>query len=645
MFSRTLRSILILIGLCFLPISVESQSAYSAIISPLTVDNFPVIHSYLEVYDGEGRFVHDLQREHLSIIEDNLEIPVSEIKKLETGVQFVLALNLGPTFAIRDSNGISRNDRLEGSLSGWAANHDSAYDDLSFLTNDGPENVHLTSAVQWLNSYNVYGTNPRTAVPSLDVLVRAIEVASDPVPRVGMGRAILLLTPPPNQTGIDSLQSIISLAKQEGVKIFIWMISSPAYFTSQGAVLLADMAEQTGGRFFAFSGDEDFPDVEDYLEPTRYIYSISYDSKIRTNEPHQVFARINIGDQKIESSNQNLDIIISPPNPIFLAPPLGIVRANTAPIVDTLSDQLDYTPGEQDLAIVVEFPDGYPRGIKRTSLYVDGKLADENLSEPFENFTWNLKGFSSSGSHLLQVEIEDVLGLKSYSIEHHIKITIQQTPQSVISSMRENAPIIAGVSVALAGGILVLVMIVGGHIQPKAFGHRRKKKSRRVKTGDLEDDTLTQSDSYDAASQKQKMPKWLNKIAWAQWDKPSPRPIAFLEPFNDFAKNALKNPIPLSAGEITFGRDTIQAKIPINDPALENLHSRLIVTEDENFTIFDERTTAGTWVNYKRIPDGGTAIYHGDIVHIAHIGLRLKIVDKSRIPKAIVIPVESQSLE
>jgi len=645
MFSRTLRSILILIGFCSIPISVKSQSAYSAILSPPTADNFPVIHSYLEVYDGEGKFIHDLKSDQISIIEDNLEIPVSDIRKIETGVQFVLAVNLGPTFAIRDSNGISRNDRLEGALSGWAANHDSVNDDLSFLTNDGPEHVHLTNAVQWLNSYNIYATNPRTAVPSLDVLVRAIEVASDPVPRVGMGRAVLLLTPPPNQTGIDSLQSIISLAKQESVKIFIWMVSSPAYFTSQGAVLLADMANQTGGRFFAFSSDEDFPGVDDYLESLRFIYSLTYDSQIRTNEPHQVFTEIYVDDQIIESSTQNIDITISPPNPIFLAPPLEIVRANTAPLVDTLSEQLDYTPEEQDLAIVVEFPDGYPRTIRRTSLYVDGKLADENLTEPFDDFTWNLKGFSSSGNHLLQVEIEDILGLKSYSIEHHIKITVQQTPQSVISSLRENAPVIAGVTAAVAGGILVLVMIVGGHIKPKAFGSRRKKASRKLKIGDLEDDSLIQIDGKNTAPQNQKIPKWLNKIAWSQWDKPAPRPIAFLEPFNDIAQNLLKNPIPLSAGEITFGRDTNQAKIPMNDPALENLHSRLIITEDEIITIFDEKTTAGTWVNYINIPDDGTVIDHGDIIHIAHIGLRLKIVDKSRIPKAIVIPVESQSTE
>jgi len=496
-----------------------------------------------------------------------------------------------------------------------------------------------------LNSYNIYGTDPRTAEPSLDVLIRAIEVASDPVPRTGMGRAVLLLTPPPTEAGETTLSSIISIANQEGVRIFVWMISSPEFFMSEGATRLADMADQTRGSFYAFSGVEDFPDIDDYLEPLRYVYEFSYESKIRTGEPHQVYAQATIGDQKIESQPQNLGIRVNPPNPIFLSPPVEIIRANTAPFIDSIAEDPGYTPEEQVLEILVEFPDDHQRALTRSTLYVDGVIKDENLSEPFKVFTWDLREYTSSANHHLQVELEDSLGLKSYSIEHRIKIIIKRTPQSVISSMARNAPLIAGVSAAVAGGILVLVLIVGGHIQPKDFGHRRKKSSKRAKIQDFVDESQPDDGFLGTAPQKQRMPKWLNKIAWAHWDTPAPQPVAYLDPFNDTAKHTLKTSIPLPIGEVSFGRDPTRAKIALKELALEKLHTKFIVSEDENFTIFDVGTTAGTWVNYQPISENGTTVSHGDIIHMGPLGFRLNYEDKTRIPKAVVIPADRSSVE
>ena len=44
----------------------------------------------------------------------------------------------------------------------------------------------------------------------------------------------------------------------------------------------------------------------------------------------------------------------------------------------------------QPLEIIVEFPDGHPRPLVRTTLYVDGQIAAENTAEPFNAFTWDL---------------------------------------------------------------------------------------------------------------------------------------------------------------------------------------------------------------------------------------------------------------
>lgn len=179
------------------------------------------------------------------------------------------------------------------------------------------------------------------------------------------------------------------------------MVSSPAYFTSQGAELLSNMANQTGGQFFAYSGAEAIPEIETYLAPLRYVYALSYELKIRNSEPHQVYAQIIFDGTRLTSEPQDFDLQVLPPNPIFISPPLQIFRANKSAIVDTLNETAEYTPKEQILEILIEFPDGRPRPLTRTTLYVDGSIADENTTDPFATFTWDLTAyeFKQPSSH------------------------------------------------------------------------------------------------------------------------------------------------------------------------------------------------------------------------------------------------------
>ena len=174
-----------------------------------------------------------------------------------------------------------------------------------------------------------------------------------------MGRAILLLTPPPDRAAIGALQSLISLAQQDAIRVNIWMVSSPSDFTSEGATQLAEMAEQTGGQFFAYSGEETFP------EPLRYIYHLTYESKIDTTETHTLLAKVENEYFSISSSPQSFDLQVLPPNPILITPPVQIVRANRAEFDAALSNESDFTPTSQGIEIVVEFPDGLPRSLSR----------------------------------------------------------------------------------------------------------------------------------------------------------------------------------------------------------------------------------------------------------------------------------------
>jgi hypothetical protein len=253
---------------------------------------------------------------------------------------------------------------------------------------------------------------------------------------------VLILTPPPDRAGTAALQSIISLAKQEHIRVYVWMVSSPAYFTTGGAAQLVELAEQTGGQFFAYSGDENIPDIESYLEPLRYIYSINYKSRIVSGNTHQITAHIETEGLDLTTEPQSFDFNILPPNPIFVSPPLNIFRADKTPIGDALTEKMNYTPTEQSVEILIEFPDGRARPLARTTLYVDGSIAAENTAPPFDKFTWRLEDYTSSGTHLLQVEALDSLGLSGVSIETTVQVTVQQTPQSVAATIAKNGNLV-----------------------------------------------------------------------------------------------------------------------------------------------------------------------------------------------------------
>ena len=165
---------------------------------------------------------------------------------------------------------------------------------------------------------------------------------------------------------------------------------------------------QTGGKFFAFSGAEILPDIQTYLEPLRFEYSLSYTSTIDKPGSHSLVIKIKRGDLQLSTPLQVFSLNILPPNPMFLSPPVEITRNSPA---DSLNPQDDLAPREQTLQILVEFPDGYKRPLKFLRLYVDNQMVVEKTGAPFDSLVWDLTGYTTPGRHLLRLEVQDVLGL------------------------------------------------------------------------------------------------------------------------------------------------------------------------------------------------------------------------------------------
>src|SRR4030042_4875339 len=177
--------------------SSSAQADFKATLTAPDTSGFPYLVSYLDVHDPSGGFVHGLTPQDVTIQENGVTVPVSELEEQTRGVQFVIAITPGTTFTIRDAQGISRYEYLlQGFLAGGWVRQPTGLDDFSLITLGGPQLTHSSRPVSLHSSLEAYTPDDSNTVPSLEVLASALQVASDPTLRPGMERAILFITPP-----------------------------------------------------------------------------------------------------------------------------------------------------------------------------------------------------------------------------------------------------------------------------------------------------------------------------------------------------------------------------------------------------------------------------------------------------------------
>jgi len=599
----------------------SAQGGGRADLYDLQTGSFPVMTATLDVSDAAGGFVSGLTKERITALEDDQPRPLDSLQELQLGVQFVVAFNPGPVFANRDVNGVSHCDKLLAALRDWAAARPSdASDDLSLVTTDGLVSSHMAAASDFLTILSAYQPQPRSITPSLGTLSQALDIAAEPAAETGMKKAVLFITPLPESDAISALQSLTARAIQLEIRIYVWMVAPKDYFFTSGATVLKDLAIQTSGQAFPFSGEESLPDLETYLSPLRHTYTLTYISGINKPGSHNLSVQVDLNGQTVSSSPVPFDLDVQPPNPILVSLPEQIVRQS--PDVE-MSNAMRLAPTEQPVEIIIEFPDGHSRPLIRTTLYVDGQIADENTVAPFDKFTWDLDNYTSSGQHNLQVEAVDSLGLSKVSLGVPVTVTIIQPQRGVKAFLARNSLWVASGAVLLAGAALALILVAGGRLRRASSTACRQERKMRM-------DPLTQP-VVTARVEKRGL-----QLPWTQRRGPSP---AYLVRLKGDDQPVTAPPIPLTGSEMTFGTDPTQATHVLDDPSVSPLHARLKKERDGGFYLLDQKSTAGTWVNYEVLTDKPPRrLQHGDIIHFGQLSYRFMLRKPPEKPKPRIIP-------
>ena len=613
-------------------------SAYAELVA-ISAENFPKVTALVDVYDATGKFVTGLKPGDLTVQEDGQTRPVAALTESEAAVQLVVAINPGPALAVRDGNAIQRFTKIVKSLGRWIDSQPAeSRDDLSLVSLSGSLITHA-SARDLFVSLDSFKPDFRNTTPNLQTLSIALDTVTATTPQPGMKRAVLFVTPHMDDPNIDSsLAPLIQSAVDSKVRVIVWFVDGEPYFVTPSANAFRSLASQTNGSFFAFSGKEEFPDLTIDFAPLRHLYQITYTSSVTSAGDHTLGLEVESPQGTIAAPDQAFHVDVQPPNPIFISPPLEIKRV--PPTDDPYADVL--VPQHQNVDILVEFPDGHPRPLKRTALYVDGQLVDENTAKPFESFTWDLSLYKKSGKHEMVVEAEDVLGLKKSSMGLPVSVSVTEPPRGVQALLGRYRQYLVLGAMGMAGLALLVILLrgtLGGRLS------RKRRAARKQFEDPLTQPVVTLAEPPAPSARNAKKSKTAPRRSL--WFRPKPvnrlpQAPAYLTRLTNGGEPASALPIPVLEKDMTFGTDPVQSIRVLDDPSISPLHARIKRTEDHVFHIYDHGSVAGTWVNFEPVTRDGRRLMHGDRIHFGQLQYRFDLNQPPAEPEPRVIAKNSK---
>ncbi|MGD2049835.1 MAG: FHA domain-containing protein [Chloroflexota bacterium] len=284
---------------------------------------------------------------------------------------------------------------------------------------------------------------------------------------------------------------------------------------------------------------------------------------------------------------------------------------------------------------VVSWLDGAEREISTAQLLVNGIAVQEIDPNNLDQFDATINNFQY-GPNQVQVAVVDDQGSRATSPE--ITITIEQgetvIPEEVApSSLPEKIwQRISGAALFVGGCFLVvflLLLIVGITIA----GQRSSLVRRLGLVSLMRRIPFLRSyfsDAYQARGQlrraergQQQLRRYSSDVKGSR-SKPggATRPIAFLEVIA--SNTALPSRIDLEDVEAHLGRSASQANVVFkNDATVSRIHAT-ITQEGQDYRIYDEQSTSGTWVNEQRVPEYGLQLVDGDEIRLGAVRLRFR---------------------
>lgn len=578
--------------------AVIGQSSDSLFTRSPDTSRFPEITVSFKLPITQREVISDLRLNQVNVYENNQPVNPGSLDKVRSGVHFTLAINPGMRLDLYDMDGVSSYQKLREVMIGWVEERSSLVGDAwSFVGDNGILISNSKDKALWIDALNGYQPDFRSMMPQLTSLDVALELSSERVVPFGVDKSILYITPAPLPDQIEAINDLSNQASLAGVQVNVWMIDEAYFLTNEQGRALMDLADDTGGYFFHYTGSEDIPNPENYLMDLGYYFTLSYQSNIRDTGTNSLRIVLNAQGSEISGESPSYFVEVKPPNPILVSPPSVINRTSS------VGQQGEFFPTKQQVEFMVEFPDQHPRPISASRLFVDGEIANERYEDSLDPLSWDLTSLSNSGEHTIQVEVEDSLGLSGRTILTPVIVEVA-VPEP---EQRFDPGQLGLVALIVIFGISLFILV--------SWLIRRYWQSENFKR--IFAASLIQDKEAGGLSSMGKD----NQKAF----------IAKLIPLNNQIGNS-EGVLNLAHSKVYIGSDPAKAELVINDLSVDDAQS-IIIHSDEGFWINDLDSSSGTWVNFNKIGRQPVRVQSGDILHFGNCGYRFSVLEYGRSQK------------
>jgi hypothetical protein len=574
------------------------------------LEGFPTVNVQFRFTEGITQPLQ-LDLGQVSVVENNQEVSILSLEQINTGVHFSLVINGSREFDLRDANGVSPYQKISDVLVEWANSRRFDPDDAwSFVTHEGVAIRNTSSPEAWVTALEAYQPNFRTMEPRLEALEAAIQMANEWIVPFGVGKTLLYLTPPPSADQIDAINALAQTALFGDIRVYVLMIGDAYFLTNQQGRALSNLAAVTGGELFHYTDVESLPDLETMFSSQGIIYDLNYLSQVREPGSYPLRIEVDLPEGRAFGESQPFYVNVLPPKPIFLCPPASIARKES--LVQGESGKR-LLPEEVSIEIMIEFPDGYSREIAASRLYVDESLVGEKVSSPFDILVWDLEKIIESGEHIVQVEVEDVLGLSSRTIAMPIVVEVEsaQSENNIDPSRQKIGLTLSGAILLIAFVILLFWSIK--RIQELPFTQTLK--SRWLTHTKMP----TRQDQQLPAATEQ---AYATLVSLTHLDGKESPEVFFINQKN-----------------VILGRNQEHVDVLIDAPGIDPVHAQIRVRSNRYY-LNDLGSKSGTWLNYEKIGTRLVEIRTGDMIYLGITGFRFTIIGEQAEPPFIISKYE-----
>ncbi|MHC1782574.1 MAG: FHA domain-containing protein [Anaerolineaceae bacterium] len=638
--------VLVLLGgyFGFPPTGRAQTPAPIARIHTLDTSKFPSMTIKLDLHDETGAFLRSLNTGDVTVVENGVELPVERLSVTNASAQIVVALNPA-LMMVNQYKGSSVFEKIQIALQDWLKKQPSGTgDDYNLAVNDGTLALHLSDPAEMARAIADYQPNLYTVPTNLNSLNTALEMSTDPNIPADIKKELLYIAPAPAPTILTGLPAVIERAQKSGVRVDVWLVSTTPEVTARGALGLKQLAEATGGEYIIYVGREDLPDPDSYLDAIRGQYEVTYRSGITRGRDQKVYLRIRQEEGFFETNSIGFAFDVQPPNPILLNPPLSIMM----PVISVNGNTTTQSGFDQPIKAVIEFPDGHPRDLEYSQLYVDGQLVDENTAEPFDEFTWHVTEEDENIRHMLQVKVEDTLGLSRASAPSPVDVLENPESRTLLEKIASNERLLTASAIASALlAVLILLWLTSRRnrfkvtpIQPAASRQAASAGAVTRPVHPAEVQAMRQiSAAHQAPTIPLKFPSSRPAVGSAAIragrevqiePNASKRKVSFSKPARLIRLDKANKPVPggeflITRAEVTIGSSPTKSILVIDLPSVDAMHARLIRTMDDNYFLADCGSLGGTWVNFAPVSSHGVHLVDGDLIHFGRTPFRFEL--------------------